>query len=73
MDQLLKSVLSLKMVNKQLDVQISALSLGYASQSQYEIPYTQPIFSGLDETSHFSSLPIPCTGIVVYYIVEYFC
>ena len=31
----------------------SALRLGYASQSQYEILYIQRIFSGLDETSHF--------------------
>ena len=50
----LKSVLSLKTVNKQLDVPFSALRLGYAGQSQYEFRNTQPIFSGLDESSHFS-------------------
>ena len=37
----LKSVLSLKTVNKQLDVPVSALRLGYAGQSQYGIWYIQ--------------------------------
>ena len=37
----LKSVLSLKTVNKQLDVPISALRLGYTGQSRYEIRYIQ--------------------------------
>ena len=50
----LKSVLSLKTVNKQLVVRISALRLGYASQTQCEIPYTLSIFSDLDETSYFN-------------------
>ena len=36
-----KSVLSLKTVNKQLDVPISALRLGYPGQSQYKIRYIQ--------------------------------
>ena len=39
--QLLKSVLPLKTVNKQLDVRISALRLGYAGQSQYKVRYIQ--------------------------------
>ena len=50
----LKSVLSLKTVNKQLGERISALRLGYASQSQYKITYSLPIFSGLHKTSHFN-------------------
>ena len=33
----LKSILSLKTVNKQLDVRISALRLEYTGYSQYEI------------------------------------
>ena len=38
---LIKSILSLKTVNKQLNVQISALRLSYTGQSQYEIWYIQ--------------------------------
>ena len=37
---LLKSVLCLQTVNKQLGVRISALRLGYAGQSQYKILHT---------------------------------
>ena len=49
----LKSFFSLKTVNKQLGKRTSALRLGYTGQSQYEIPYTQPIFYELDKTSLF--------------------
>ena len=64
----LKSALSLKTVNKQLGVRISALRLGYASQSQYKIPYTLPIFSGLDETSCFSTFAMRDVSVYEFFL-----